>query len=218
MGLLQQVRTRVSRGARKRSTPSPRAVRALAIARGAGYRWRVENLLGKTSTSGESGSLFVTPQLFDRIVSAERSLIAIETPRAAEVLAQFRHFAVRSGNSIYAWNESDGIASLRESEVSVPGSARLPEALRYIQGSMHYGVYLFHELGAQLRFSPARAQVIGLLRQMGRGKGMAGSVRKIVLIDEQVAFSDAVDELFERIHDEPGSGRRLRLRDGRWVQ
>ena len=61
-------------------------------------------------------------------------------------------------------------------------------------------------------------QVIGLLRQMGRGKGMAGSVRKIVLIDEQVAFSDAVDELFERIHDEPGSGRRLRLRDGRWVQ
>jgi hypothetical protein len=176
----------------------------------------VENLLGK-STSGESGSLFVTPQLFDRVVSSDRSLIAIETPRGAEILAQFRHFAVRSGNSIYSWNESDGIASLRETEVSVPGSARLPEALRYIQGSMHFGVYLFHELAAQLRFSPARAQVLGLLRQIGRGKNMGGAVRKVVLIDGQVSFSDGVDELFERLRDEPGSGRRLRLRDGRWV-
>ncbi|HET7844002.1 MAG TPA: hypothetical protein VFL14_07625 [Xanthomonadales bacterium] len=178
----------------------------------------MENLLGKIGTSGESGTLFVTPQLFDRVVSSERALIAIETPRAAELLAQFRHFAVRSGNSIYAWTETDGIASLRESEVSVPGSARLPEALRYIQSSMHFGVYLFHELAAQLRFSPARSQVLGLLRQIGRGKNMGGAVRKVVLIDEQVAFSDGVDELFERLRDEPGSGRRLRLRDGRWVQ
>ena len=197
---------------RQRVTNGP-----LAIPGGAGYRWRVENLLGK-SISGESGALFVTPQLFDRIVSSERSLVAIETPRGAEVLAQFRHFAVRSGNSIYAWNESEGITSLRESEVSVPGSTRLPEALRYVQSSVHFGVYLFHELSAQLRFSPARAQVLGLLRQIGRGKNMGGAVRKVVLIDAQVSFTDGVDELFERLRDEPGSGRRLRLRDGRWVQ
>lgn len=206
------------RAERQSVTPAPRLPDGpLAIPRGAGYRWRVENLLGK-SISGESGTLFVTPQLFDRVVSSERSLIAIETPRAAELLAQFRHFAVRSGNSIYAWTDADGIASLRESEVSVPGSTRLPEALRYIQSSMHFGVYLFHELSAQLRFSPARSQVLGLLRQIGRGKNMGGAVRKVVLIDEQVAFSDGVDELFERLRDEPGSGRRLRLRDGRWVQ
>ena len=47
---------------------------------------------------------------------------------------------------------------------------------------------------------------------------MGNAVRKVVMIDAQVAFADGVDELFERLHDEPGSGRRLRLRDGRWVQ
>ena len=78
----------------------------------------------------EGGSVFVTPQLFDRIVASPRALIAIDTPRGEQILAQFRHFAVRSGNSIYAWNDSNGIASLREGGMSVPGSSRLPEALR----------------------------------------------------------------------------------------
>jgi hypothetical protein len=169
------------------------------------------------SSSPEAGPVFVTPQLFERIVASPRALVAIDTPRGAEVLAQFKHFAVRSGNSIYAWGEEGGIASLREGGVSVPGSARLPEALRFIQASPQFGVYLFHELGAALRFSPLRAQVLALLRQIGRGRHAGANVRKVVLIDARVSFSEGVDDLMERFTDEPGGGRRLRLRDGRWV-
>jgi hypothetical protein len=169
------------------------------------------------STSGETASVFVTPQLFERIVAADRNLVAIDTPRPDEILAQFRHFAVRSGNSIYAWSDSDGITSLRESEVSVPGSARLPEALRHVQGSLHFGVYLFVRLAEAIRFSPARAQVLALLRQIGRGKGGGAVVRKVVLVDERVTFSEGVDEMITRFVDEPRGGTRLRLRDGRWV-
>jgi hypothetical protein len=166
--------------------------------------------------SGESTSVFVTPQLFDRIVSSERNLIAIESARADDILAQFRHFAVRSGNSIYAWSESEGIGSLREREVTVPGSARLPDAFRHILASFHFGVYLFARLGGALRFSPARNQVLAQLRQIGRAKAGANA-RKVVLIDTRVTLSEGVDELMERISDEPQGPRRLRLRDGRWV-
>jgi hypothetical protein len=169
------------------------------------------------SSPVEAGAQFVTAQLFDRIVASPRALIAIDSPRGEEVLAQFRHFAVRSGNSIYAWNESGGIASLREGNTIVTGSARLPDALRFIQTSPQFGVYLFHELGANLRFSPQRTQVLALLRQIGRGRGAAGNVRKVVLIDVRVSFSEGVDDLMERFTDEPGGGRKLRLRDGRWV-
>lgn len=169
------------------------------------------------SSTPEPGPVFVTPQLFERIVASPRALVAIDTPRGAEVLAQFKHFAVRSGNSIYAWSDDDGIASLREGGVSVPGSARLPEALRFIQSSPQFGVYLFHELAAALRFSPVRAQVLALLRQIGRGRNAGANVRKVVLIDARVSFSEGVDDLMERFTDDPGGGRRLRLRDGRWV-
>jgi hypothetical protein len=172
----------------------------------------------RVGASSSEVSAFVTPQLFERIVSAERVLIAIDTPRAEELLAQFRHFAVRTGNSIYAWNEADGLYSLREGEVSVPGSVRLPEALRFVQQSPQFGVYLFVGLAAQVRFSGARSQILQLLRQIARGRSSGGNVRKVVLIDERVSLSEAVDELFERVADKPASARRLRLRDGRWIR
>ncbi len=173
--------------------------------------------VGKTAAS-DGASVFVTPKLFERIVGSERSLIAIETPRADEVLAQFRTFALRSGNSIYAWSEADGLQSLREGEVSVPGSTRLPDALRYVGGSLHYGVYLFKGLTAALRFSPSRPQALALLRQIGRTKPGAATVRKLVLIEDKVALSEGLDEIMERFVDEPAERRRIRLRDGRWVQ
>ena len=98
-------------------------------------------------SEGGPNQVFVTPQLFDEIVGDEKSLIAIDTPRVEDVLAQFKQFAVRSGNSIYAWTEGDGITSLRGGDVSVPGSARIADALRYVNASIHFGVYLFVGLG-----------------------------------------------------------------------
>jgi hypothetical protein len=172
---------------------------------------------GKSATS-DGGSVFVTPKLFERIVESDRSIIAIETPRADEVLGQFRQFALRSGNSIYAWTEAEGLQSLRDGEVSVPGSTRLADALRYVGGSLHFGVYLFRGLTGLLRFSPARAQSLALLRQIGRSKPGGATVRKLVLIDDKVSLSDGLDEITERFVDDPVESRRFRLRDGRWVQ
>lgn len=166
---------------------------------------------------GEGSPLFVTPQLFDRIVGSDRTLIAIDTPRAEEVLNQFKQFARRSGNSIYSWTEDEGITSLREGTVSVSGSTRLPDALRYINASMQFGVYLFPGLSGLLRFSPLRAQCMALLRQISRARDGGANVRRVVLIDERVDLSDSVDAMMLRFADAPTAVRPLRLRDGRWI-
>jgi hypothetical protein len=171
----------------------------------------------RSTVSGESSRWFVTPQLFDRIIGSERALLAIETERADELLAQFRQYAVRSGSSIYAWNEDKGIVSLREGQLCVPGSARLPEALRYVQSSPQFGLYLFPNLDDQLRGSTQRVQIIGLLRQFARGRSTPGGVRRIVLLGPRLDLDDTLEALVERIADVPESGRNLRLRDGRWV-
>ena len=79
------------------------------------------------------------------------------------MVAQFRLLAMRTGQSVYYWRDDDGITSLRERDVRVPGSKRVTDALRYILQSMQFGIYLFTDYEEHLR-----APNIGLLRQIAR--------------------------------------------------
>jgi hypothetical protein len=159
------------------------------------------------STAGE---VFVTPALFDRIVQSPHNLIAIQTADAADVVAQFRMLALRTGQSVYAWQEDAGIASLREREMRVPGSKRATDALRYILQSPQFGVYLFTDFAEHLR--PPNT---GLLRQIARSRTVAG--RKVVFVGEEVTMPEGMDAMVEVISHQPAAGTRPRLRDGRWV-
>ena len=160
--------------------------------------------------SSAAAEVFVTPKLFERIVQSPHNLIAIETPNAADVLAQFRLLALRTGQSVYYWQADAGITSLREREMRVPGSKRVTDALRYILQSMQFGVYLFTDYAEHLR-----APNIGLLRQIARIR--SGNGRKVVFLGEEVQLPDGLDDLVERIAHVQTGMLRPRLRDGRWV-
>ena len=123
----------------------------------------------------ESSDSQLSSRLFDRVIASKQNLVVVETGDIADVLAQFRQFALRSGQSVYQWQDDLGISSLREGEVRVPGSKRMADALRYILQSMHFGIYLFVNAEGHLR--PPN---IGLLRQIGRAK--VGNERKVVFI------------------------------------
>jgi len=166
---------------------------------------------GKVVTvTSNAAEVFVTPKLFDRIVQSPQNLIAIETPNAADVLAQFRLLALRTGQSVYYWQADTGIASLRERDVRVPGSKRVTDALRYVLQSMQFGVYLFSDFAEHLR-----QPNLGLLRQISRLH--SGNNRKVIFIGEQVHLPEGLDELVERISHQSAAGVHPRLRDGRWV-
>lgn len=157
-----------------------------------------------------AGEVFVTPALFDRILQSPQNLIAIHTADAADVLAQFRLLALRTGQSVYSWQEDAGIASLREREMRVPGSKRATDALRYILQSPQFGVYLFTDFAEHLR--PPNT---GLLRQIARSRNVAG--RKVIFVGDEIAMPEGMDALVEVISHQPVAGTRPRLRDGRWV-
>ena len=154
--------------------------------------------------------VFVTPKLFDRIVQSPQNLIAIDTSHSADMVAQFRLLALRTGQSVYYWQEDAGITSLRERDVRVPGSKRVTEALRYILQSMQFGIYLFTEYEQHLR-----APNVGLLRQIARTKSSNG--RKVVFIGERVILPEGLDALTDHIEHMPETTGKPRLRDGRWV-
>lgn len=158
----------------------------------------------------ESSDISVSNRLFDRVLASKQNLVVVETSDVGEVVTQFRQFALRSGQSIYQWQDDVGISSLRESEVRVPGSKRMADALRYILQSMHFGIYLFTDYVGHLR--PPNT---GLLRQIGRTRG--GNERKVVFIGGTMVLPESLDEVSEHLTHERVAPTRLRLRDGRWV-
>ena len=162
-------------------------------------------------TSSESTSLFVTPQLVDSLSSSEHNIVVIETPRVADILAQFRQYAMRSGTPIYQWTEQEGIISLREMDFIVPGSQRLHDALRHVASTMHLGIYLF--VGATRDLRPPASTVV---RQFARpGNSIEG--RKIIFIDTKVKLTGGIESNVLRIVHDITSRKPPRLRDGRWV-
>ena len=158
----------------------------------------------------ESTELLVTPRLFEQILKAESNLIGLETASVEDTLAQFRQLAMRSGQSVYQWEPETGINSLRESEMRVPGSKRLSDALRFILQSMHFGIYLLTDFDEQVK--PPN---LALLRRVARIA--SGNERKLVFVANHLQFPEEIDVLVERL-TQRGSGRmRPRLRDGRWI-
>ncbi|MGH8042543.1 MAG: hypothetical protein ACREPN_10915 [Rudaea sp.] len=143
-------------------------------------------------------------------MQSQHNLIAIQTAHPADVVSQFRLLALRTGQSVYSWQDEAGITSLRERDLRVPGSKRVTDALRYILQSPQFGVYLFTDFADHLR--PPNT---GLLRQIARSRAVAG--RKVVFVGEAIKLPEGMDALVESIAHQPGAQGRPRLRDGRWV-
>lgn len=165
---------------------------------------------GSPSTTTESTSIFVTQKLYDEILGNDRHLIAIETTRANDIVQQFRQFALRSGGALYLWTEEVGITNLRESDLPVPGSQRLHDALRHIANSLHGGIYVFVGFSKQLR-SPATSVIRQLARQTGPG------AKKVVFVDAKVRLPEGLDVFVNRFAHVAEEKKPPRLRDGRWV-
>lgn len=154
------------------------------------------------------------PGLTERIVQSARVVVALETARPDELIEQLRHTALRHGRAIYVWNPSAGIGSLREPGVFVPGTRRLADALRHIEASQHFGIYLFHPMSALGLLPDSLA--LRVLRRLFETDAEAGPARRVVLMDRYVGIDPEMDATMDRIFDRPGRGR-LRLRQGRWV-
>src|SRR5215469_7742486 len=148
--------------------------------------------------------------IYERILTAPGGLVVLEDTDSAPLIEQFRAISRHNGQSVYAWEPETGMSNLREAHASIPGSQRLGNALRYIQQSIHFGVYLM------TRFpSPLSAMDTSLLRQLARAP--SGHVRRIVLLDAAPALISSFDDVAVRISGLAPAALRPRLRDGRWL-
>jgi hypothetical protein len=149
-------------------------------------------------------------EILERILSARGNLIALEGGEDVGLIGQLRLLVRRTGQAVYLWNPETGLGNLREEHTGLPGSQRLSIALRYVQQSNHFGVYLLHCPPLPLAMGDAT-----LLRQLARAT--TGHVRRIVLLDPPPTLVASFSDVLVRLSCQPESAQRPRLRDGRWV-
>lgn len=160
---------------------------------------------GMASALGSAGN-----EILEKILAAPSGLVILECKDIPALVEQFTLGARHSGQAIYLWRPDTGLGSLREAHSRVPDCQRLGNALRYMQQSMHFGVYLL--VGIEL---PLSAMDATLLRQLARPP--KEYLRRIVLIDVPAALTEHLGDLAVQINSEDGQPPRLRLRDGRWL-
>mgnify|MGYP001602851919 CR=1 FL=1 len=148
--------------------------------------------------------------VFERILAAPAGVVAVRSEDGEALLEQFRGIARHSGQAVYLWRPGQGLSSLRDAYARVPDAQRLGQALRYMQQSMHFGVYLLQELEL-----PLAATDLTLLRQLARAT--TGHLRRVVLLNAPKALVEQLGDLIASIESEPERRQRLRLRDGRWL-
>lgn len=152
----------------------------------------------------------VGTDIFDRITGSSKGLVMLDSKDVPALIEQFRTIARHSGQAMYLWQPDTGLSSLRDAHVRVPDCQRLGNALRYMQQSMHFGVYFL--VGLEL---PLSAMDATLLRQLARTP--KDHLRRVVLIDVPPSLAEHLGELAEHLGSEDCQKRRLRLRDGRWL-
>lgn len=157
------------------------------------------------SPSAQAGA-----DLFERILAAPSGLVVLDCKDVPSSIEQFRAIARHTGQAVYLWQPDTGLISLRDPHVRVPDCQRLGNALRFMQQSMHFGVYFL--FGLEL---PLSAMDATLLRQLARAPKR--HLRRVVLLDAPLALTEHLGELAERVGGEDSLPRCLRLRDGRWL-
>jgi len=158
-----------------------------------------------------SGDQRVPERLYEQLLESSSNLVLVESPFPAELIENMRLMAQRRGHSIYAWNAETGLASLREHGITVAGSKRLSEALRFVLQSGHFGVYVFP--ADRSEFTP---QVLALMRQIARVK--EGGDKRVVVLGPALDMPAPLERLAQIIKHRHGPSERLRLRDGRWIR
>ncbi|MBB6243222.1 hypothetical protein HDE79_002680 [Rhodanobacter sp. MP1X3] len=149
-------------------------------------------------------------EILERIIGAASGLVVLDSPDALALIGQFRAVARNTGQAMYLWQPDTGLGSLRDAHVRVPDCQRLGSALRYMQQSMHFGIYFL--VGLEL---PLSAMDATLLRQLARMP--KEHLRRVVLIDVPAALAEHLGDLTVRLNSKDSSSKRLRLRDGRWL-
>lgn len=124
--------------------------------------------------------------MFDRLLNQPRCLCKIETPIPEKIYQKLESYQDYTGKAFYYWHEGQGLFRTDIPNIYAPNTGNFIKALHHISMSIHFGMYLFVDIGNALQ-SPL---AIKLLEQI---------IRKQSEHDKLVIFAGSEIELPEQI-------------------
>jgi hypothetical protein len=157
----------------------------------------------------ETGSAreFAQDNLLDRILGADKVLVALRCDDHDALLDALRDAAGRIDKPLYWWRARAGLCRLPERDAIVPGLAHLADVLRFMERSPDFGLYFLADCPAE--WSP------GLLVPLRRMAAIdPRQQRRLVLLGTLADWPAALPAR-ELAWGRP-LGIRPRLRHGAW--
>ena len=100
-----------------------------------------------------------TFHLFDKILDQPGCLCKIETANPESLYQRLARYQDYTGKAFYFWKEGQGLYRADIPNIFAPNTGSLIRALHHISLSMHFGMYLFVDVGNALK-SPIAVQML----------------------------------------------------------
>jgi len=89
--------------------------------------------------------------MLEALIDSDVSLACIQTPKHASLIKAFSEIAADSGRAMYLWTPEKGLARMGIEHIPIPHSTDLGQAVRHINSTVHYGIYIVHRPGQRLQ-------------------------------------------------------------------
>lgn len=171
--------------------------------RDSGQRRDQEEAVAETDSARE----FAQDNLLDRILGADKVLVALRCDEPDALLEMLGAAAVHSGTALYWWRARAGLCRLPDRDAAMPGLMHLADVLRFMERSPDFGVYFLAERPPE--WSPG---LVAPLRRIARIDPR--QPRRLVLLGTLADWPTALPAR-ELAWGRP-IGTRPRLRHGAW--
>jgi len=104
--------------------------------------------------------------MFDKLLEQPGCLCKIETTTPEKIYQRLDRYQDYTGKAFYFWKEGQGLYRTDIPNIFAPNTASFENALRHISLSIHFGMYLFIDVGNALQ-SPL---VVKLLEKIIRNQ------------------------------------------------
>lgn len=149
-------------------------------------------------------------KFFESLLETGHTVIALDVSDLDSTLLHLRSLSRSTGRSFYYWSENNGLHSMKDSEITVPGCSKLIDALRHVANSLHYGIYIFSGFDKQLTHNANQA-LISIAKNPNEAKHC------VILIGEKLNLPGMLKSSIHQVAYHEQDQPKLQLRDGRWV-
>ena len=88
--------------------------------------------------------------IFDKLIKQPGCLYQIDTPQPERIYSRLDRYQDFTGRAFYYWNRGQGLYRTDIPNIYAPNTGSFINAIQHIYLSIHFGIYLFTDIGRAL--------------------------------------------------------------------